>query len=119
MIQRSPRQPLADIVDGNDALEEFTARRSFEDLGRDRMLRDAIERNIERISEASRRLPDDLKAGYPTIPWRDIAGIGNVLRHGYDAVAPSEIWDIVTNDLAPLRAAVEPMIRKVENGAAD
>lgn len=51
------------------------------------MLRDAIERNIERISEASRRLPDDLKAGYPSIPWRDIAGIGNVLRHGYDAVA--------------------------------
>ena len=119
MIQRSPRQPLADIVDGIDALEEFTARRSFEDLGRDRMPRDAVERNIERISEASRRLPDDLKAGYPTIPWRDIAGIGNVLRHGYDAVAPSEIWDIVTNDLALLRAAVEAMIREVENGAAD
>ena len=119
MIRRSPRQPLADVLDGIDALEDFTARRSFADFGRDRMLRDAVERNIERISEASRRLPDDLKAAYPSIPWRDIAGNGNVLRHGYDAVAASEIWDIVTNDLAPPRAAVEAMIREVEGGAAD
>lgn len=46
MIQRSPRQPLADIVDGIDAPEEFTARCSPADLGRDRMLRDAIERLV-------------------------------------------------------------------------
>lgn len=119
MIRRSSRQPLADILDGIDALEDFTARRSFADFGCDRTLRDAIERNMELYSEASRRLPDDIKAGYPTIPWRDIAGIGNVLRHFNDAVGPSEIWDIVTNDLAPLRPAVEAMIQEVEGGAAD
>ena len=119
MIRRSPRQPLADILDGIDTLEDFTAERSHADFARDRMLRNAIERNIERISEASRRLPDELKANYPTIPWRDIAGNGNVLRHGYDAVTPSEIWGIVANDLAPLRAAVEAMIREVEGRAAD
>jgi len=40
------------------------------------------ERALEIISEASRRLPDDMKASQPHIPWRDIAAIGNHLRHG-------------------------------------
>ncbi|HEY0524017.1 MAG TPA: HepT-like ribonuclease domain-containing protein [Stellaceae bacterium] len=41
----------------------------------------AVTRCLEIISEALRRLPDDLKARHPQIPWRDIAGAGNVYRH--------------------------------------
>ncbi len=54
------------------------------------------------ISEASRRLPDQLKDRYPEIPWKKVAGIGNVLRHDYENVVPDALWKIARDDLAPL-----------------
>lgn len=38
----------------------------------------AVTRCLEIISEASRRLPSEMKARYPSIPWKDMAGAGNV-----------------------------------------
>jgi uncharacterized protein with HEPN domain len=63
-------------------------------------------RCLEIISEASRRLPDDLKARHPTIEWKKIAGAGNVYRHDYEEVAAEYIWDTVQLALPPLRAVV-------------
>ena len=60
----------------------------------DRRKRWVVERGIEIISEASRRLPDETKAAEPDIPWREIAGIGNILRHDYGVVRPDILWRI-------------------------
>ena len=49
----------------------------------ERQARQLAERNLEIISEASRRIPDSLKEQEPNIPWKEIAGIGNMLRHDY------------------------------------
>jgi uncharacterized protein with HEPN domain len=81
-------------------------------LDREPMLRQAIERNIEIISEASRRLPDTMKARHPEVPWRDIAAIGNILRHEYPAVN-RDIWRIATKDLRPRAAAVDSLLAEV------
>ena len=77
------------------------------------MLRFAVERGVEIISGASRRIPDDLKARHGHIPWREIAGIGNVLRHDYERIDDRELWRVLTRDL-PLKAAVEAMLREAE-----
>lgn len=82
----------------------------------DRHRRLAVERCIEIISEASRRLPDDLKAEHPDIPWRAIAGIGNVLRHDYDDIIPNVIWQAATREVVPLRAAVASMRQRLKKG---
>ena len=114
MPPRSPRQRLEDIRDAIVAAETFTAGRSYADYRGDRMLKLALERNIEIISEASRHIPEDLRAQHPDIPWRKVRDIGNVLRHGYEIVDPHVIWLLVTEDLAPLKKAVEAMIEFIE-----
>lgn len=81
----------------------------------DRHRRLAVERCIEIISEASRRVPDYLKAEQPGIPWRAIAGIGNVLRHDYDDIIPNVIWQAATREVVPLRAAVAAMRHRLES----
>ena len=60
---------------------------------------------MEIISEASRRLSDDLKARHPDIPWMKIAGIGNVLRHNYESIAAPVMWALVQTDLPILEKA--------------
>ncbi len=67
----------------------------------------AVTRCLEIISEASRRLPDDLKARHLAIGWKQMAGAGNVYRHDYEDVAAELVWETVTRALPPLRAVIE------------
>ena len=66
---------------------------------------------MERLSEASRHIPDALKEKHPTVDWRGVADLGNVLRHAYEQVVDRRIWETVTADLAPLKSAVEAIRR--------
>lgn len=83
---------------------------SFEEFVANTLVRDAVECNIERISEASRRIPEWSKSQHPNVPWQRIAGIGNILRHDYEAVREEVIWRIVGKDLDPLEAAVRAIV---------
>ena len=57
-------------------------------------------------SEARRHLGRDLKAKHKGVRWKDIAGIGNILRHDYQRVHASIIWKAVKDDLPPLKEAL-------------
>jgi uncharacterized protein with HEPN domain len=58
------------------------------------------------VSEAARRIPPELQEHQPKIPWAQIMGIGNVLRHEYHRVSDRLIWNLVQEHLPPLKAAV-------------
>ena len=98
---------LRDILHQIDLAQGFTSGRDPESFQTDIMRVYAVTRCLEIISEASRRLTDTLKARHPGIPWRDIAGAGNVYRHDYQDVAAPRIWDTVQFALPPLRQAIE------------
>ena len=66
----------------------------------------AIIRSLEIISEASRRLSDELKTRHPDIPWREMAAAGNFYRHNYEDVTPRRVWKTLQQDLPPLRAII-------------
>jgi uncharacterized protein with HEPN domain len=57
------------------------------------------------VSEASRHFSAELKSRHPEIPWVKVAGIGSVLRHDYERIAPDVIWKLATVDL-PIPDAV-------------
>jgi predicted nucleotidyltransferase len=52
--------------------------------------------------KSSRHLAAELKARHPDIPWRKVAGIGNVLRHSHESVATPLMWSLVHDDLPSL-----------------
>jgi uncharacterized protein with HEPN domain len=111
---RSLRLRLEHILKGIARIEHLTTGKSAEDYLADENLREMIERNIARISEAARFVPDDVRARYPAVPWRRIVGIGNVIRHDYDEIDDRVMWDTATDKLLPLKEAVASMLREVE-----
>lgn len=93
-----------------DAIQGWTAGRSFEDFIGDMLLRNAIERSIEIISEASRRIPESEKSKHAHVPWNDIADIGNYLRHQYHDLNEEILWNVTQgNYLNDLKVALDAM----------
>ncbi len=106
---------LADIRHNITLAENFTAGLTY-DAFKDDMLRlYAVVRCLEIISEASRRLPDDLKVRHPSIAWQRMAGAGSVYRHDYEDVAPSFVWVVLQDHLPPLRVVVEQELAALGN----
>ena len=113
MRDKTSRLYLEHIREAIAIIERRVAGKTLDDLAADDVLRDAIERRIEIISEASRRLPADMKARHPQVPWQNVAGIGNVLRHDYYSASLDIIWRIATEDLRPLAAAIDALLAEV------
>jgi uncharacterized protein with HEPN domain len=70
-------------------IEKAIKGKSYRDYERSWVLRSAIERGVEVISEASRHLDQKLKSPHKDVRWKDIAGIANILRHEYQRVVRS------------------------------
>ncbi|HEY0281360.1 MAG TPA: HepT-like ribonuclease domain-containing protein [Rhizomicrobium sp.] len=84
----------------------FSCWATFEVFATSALVHDAVIRNLEIVSEASRHVPADLKATAPDIAWREIADFGNLLRHGYEGVNDRILWETIRRDLPPLMTAV-------------
>ena len=71
-----------------------------------RLIQDGVIRNLELIGEATKNLSAELRDANPEIPWRQIAGMRDVLIHDYLKVNLARVWSTVDTDLPPLRATV-------------
>ncbi len=101
------RSHLGDILQSILLIEQFTRGMDFEAFRWDDKTRAAVERKMLIISEAAIRLKGQAEALCPGVPWRDIRGIGNWLRHQYDQIEVETIWISIQDDLPRLKAAVE------------
>jgi uncharacterized protein with HEPN domain len=115
MRSKSPQGALADILRNIELARGFVADMSFEAFRSDQRTFYAVIRCLEIISEASRKLPDDLKARHANIPWAEMAAAGNFYRHDYDGVLEHLVWRTVERSLEPLRAAVAQELSKLQN----
>ena len=84
----------------------FVAHMGYDAFKDDNLRLYAVVRCLEIVSEASRRLPDALKARNPTIDWRAMAGAGNIYRHDYEDVTAHRVWRTLTLSLQSLLDAV-------------
>ena len=84
--------------------------KSKEQLLADWLATAALERYLEIVGEAVKRLPVDLRSKYPAVPWKEIAGTRDHLSHGYDDVDYQVLWDAVQKDLPELLTTVEKML---------
>jgi len=97
---------LLHIRDNIAFARQIVGVRSASDFEHDRIAFYAATRCLEIISEACRRLPEDLIARHPTIDWKSIKTAGNIYRHEYEGVEERIVWTTVREFLGDLEAAV-------------
>jgi uncharacterized protein with HEPN domain len=67
------------ILDSIVKIENYVEGLSVSDFIANEMVQDAVIRNFEVIGEATKHLSDDFKVNYPDIPWKQIAGMRDIL----------------------------------------
>jgi uncharacterized protein with HEPN domain len=116
MSAKLPQVRLRHIIDSIDGIMEATAGLEASDITESFVLMRALERSVQIISEACKELPAELRASEPAMPWSDIIGIGNVLRHEYHRVRDETLLDILVVHLPALRRVAATMLQRLEPG---
>lgn len=101
---------LWDILEAAEKIQLFLKNKTFDDFLSDDMLRAAVERNLEIIGEAARRVSNDFKHENPDIPWRKIIAQRNVLIHEYDDINYKEMWEVASFHLPRLIDQIRPLM---------
>jgi len=101
---------LWDMVSATRGIASSIAGLRFEDYSANENLRLAVERRVEILGEAARRLSEGFKHDHPELPWRRIIAQRNVLAHQYDDVDDELMWRLVTQEVPGLRLALEAVL---------
>lgn len=113
------RGRLEHILDAIGCVEEFTRGVDYEEFVSNKMLRHAVTHNIQIVGEAAYKLTKEYCAAHPVVPWKDIISMRHILVHDYYNVRIQEIWNIVRQDLPPLRSQIEALLREAEVGVGE
>ncbi len=101
---------LWDILAAADGIVLSVAGLELEHYLANENLRMAVERRVEIIGEAARRVSDALRQAHREIPWRDLVSQRNVLAHRYDEVDDRLMWRVATIRVPELIALVKPLL---------
>ena len=115
MPSSKPARRFGDILENVRAIESYTKGMDAGGFKADAKTRDAVERCLERISEAASKLGETAHALAPAQPWQQIRALGNRIRHEYDRLQAGRLWEIVTNDLPSLRTDCEKVLNELGN----
>ena len=113
MSTKDPKLLLRDIVESIDQVAAFTAGMNETQYEADTKTQWAVERALLIIAEVSYRLKDDLEDLCPGVPWVGIRNLGNVIRHGYEAVVNRRIWNVIQDELPKLRNSVIAVLERL------
>ena len=105
---------MRQIVEHTGRIQELCSAYTLAYLLSDWKLTAAFEREMMILGEAVKRLPADLVARYPQIPWKQIAGTRDRISHGYDETDFNILWDAAVNDVPPLAVTVQQMLAQLE-----
>jgi len=109
---KRPLIRLRDIVENGQNVLEYTQGMDFDAYLNSKITRDACERSLARVSEASAKLGPTAEELFPSHNWPAIRGLGNMLRHEYENILDETIWTIRTDRLPPLLTELETFLAR-------
>lgn len=101
---------LKHISDAIAQIEVYVQDVEYEAFLANRMMQDAVIRQVEIIGEATKGLSNELREKHSKVPWKQMAGMRDKLIHDYLGVDIDSVWDTIINDIPLLKKKIETII---------
>jgi len=98
---------LKDILSAMDSIEAFVEGMSFEEFRADDKTASAVIRKFEIIGEATKNIPDEIRQQYPTVPWKEMAGMRDRLIHFYFGMDYKLVWTTIKERLPQVKPEIQ------------
>lgn len=113
---KSDKIYIIHIIDSIDQISEYTNQILSGEFKENRLIQDAVIRNLEIIGEAAKNVSGRTKNDYSQIPWKQMAGMRDKLIHNYMGVDLDAVWNTVEEIIPDLRNELEKVIESFEDG---
>ncbi len=101
---------LWEILQACDAILRFVLGKSIDQYMKDDLLQAAVERKLEIIGEASRKISETFKKENSDIPWKSIIAQRNVMVHDYGQIKQDRIWGLTQKHIPELKSKLQPLL---------
>jgi uncharacterized protein with HEPN domain len=115
-MSKSETEYLRHILDEAQYLTDASREVNWAQFSTDETLKRAFVRSIEVIGEATKNLSNDLRARYPGVEWRAMAGMRDQLIHGYFGVDYEIVWDVATEKAPELAEQIRTILEQETAG---
>jgi len=112
-MKKDPLIYFDDILDSIEKIIFYTRGYTLEKFIRDSQLQDAVIRRFSVIGEAVKKISPKIRSNYRNIPWREIAGMRDVLIHEYAEVNFKRVWSVIQKDLPDLKIKIETVYQEL------
>ena len=118
-MKRSVVIYIKDIIEYMERAENHINNFQLDQFLKDDKTCDAVIRCIEVIGEAAKNIPEEIRIKYPSISWRDLAGMRDKIIHGYFTVDFETVWLVVKEDIPRLKPMIKIVLENLEEAEQD
>jgi len=116
-MKRDVRLFVKDIADAIRRIEEFMGQLSFDEFVKDIKTNSAVVWQIQIIGEATKNIPQSLRRKYPSIPWKEMAGMRDRIVHSYFGISYEIVWKVVRERLPEIGTRIDLILDDFERGS--
>ena len=106
---------IRDLLDAIEKVQTFIKDLDYEDFKKDDKTKFAVIRALEIIGEATKHISDDVRVRYPEVPWKEMAGMRDVLAHDYFGVDEATVWLTAKEKIPQLKPSIEKILAETGN----
>lgn len=117
-MTRDVRLYIEDILDSIAKIEQYIKNIDQQRFLTDTQIQDSVLRRLEIIGEAVKNVPSSFRDKYPQIPWKNVAGLRDILIHEYFGVNMRRAWKVISEDLSGLKLNLTKVKKDIESSSA-